>query len=208
MLLECTTCEAKVDAQVQLSYVASDDFAPSFRITFAKCPVCNSPFLASEEEDVFGDEWSKPQRLYPPPEVNHAATFPKPIQAAYDEARACYSAGAYTAAAVMCRKALEAICHEHGVSERTLAASLKVLRERGIVEQRLYEWADALRDAGNDAAHDVSITVAPEDASDLLDFTLALGEYLFTFRDRFEEFQKRRAARENDGGPKFRRLGV
>jgi hypothetical protein len=208
VLLECTTCEAKVDAQVQTSYVVSDEFAPSFRVTFAKCPVCNSPFLATEEEDVFGDDWGEPQRLYPAQEVNHAVTFPKPIQAAYNEARACYSAGAFTAAAVMCRKALEAICREHGVSERTLAASLKVLREQGVVEQRLYEWADALRDAGNEAAHDVSVTVAPEDASDLLDFTLALGEYLFTFRDRFEEFKKRRAARGSDDGPKFRPPGV
>lgn len=202
MLLDCPSCEAKVDARVQCSYVAPNEFA-SLRISLAKCPVCNAPFLATEEEDPFVDEWGKPQRLYPPPEVNHAATFPKPIQLAYDEARASYGAGSYTAAAVMCRKALEAICHEHGVSERTLAASLKLLRERGVVEQRLYEWAEALRDAGNDAAHDVNVTVSREDASDLLDFTLALGEYLFTFRDRFEEFRKRRASREN-GRPKLR----
>jgi hypothetical protein len=209
MLLECTTCDARVDASVVTSYVAhGGDLAPSFLITFARCPACASPFLATQEEDFGEHQWQAPQRLFPPPEVNSAATFPKPIQQAYSEARACYRAGAYTAAAIMCRKALEAICREHGADERTLAASLKVLRERGVVEQRLFEWADALRDAGNEAAHDVSVTVSAEDASDLLDFTLALGEYLFTFRDKFEQFQKRRSARGQDPGPKFRPAGV
>jgi chloramphenicol 3-O-phosphotransferase len=83
---------------------------------------------------------------------------------------------------------------------------LKEMRERGIVEQRLYDWADALRDAGNEAAHDVDVTVSAEDARDLLDFTLALGEYLFTFREKFETFKQRRASR-SDRVPQFRPAG-
>ena len=34
-----------------------------------------------------------------------------------------------------------------------------------------------------------------EDARDLLEFTKAILEYVYTFRQRFEAFQKRRAAR-------------
>ncbi len=49
---------------------------------------------------------------------------------------------------------------------------------------RLFEWADALRIAGNEAAHDVKVTTSKEDARDILELTNALLEYVFTFRDR------------------------
>lgn len=47
--------------------------------------------------------------------------------------------------------------------------------------------------SGNEAAHDVNVTISAEDARDILEFTNALLEYVFTFRDKFEEFKKRRA---------------
>ena len=70
--------------------------------------------------------------------------------------------------------------------------ALPELRDRGIIDLRLYDWADALRLVGNEAAHDVNVTVAPEDARDIVEFTNALLEYLFAFRERFERFEQRR----------------
>ena len=55
--------------------------------------------------------------------------------------------------------------------------------------------SDALRISGNEAAHDVNVTTSPEDARDILEFTNALLEYVFTFRDKFEEFKKRRSGK-------------
>jgi hypothetical protein len=49
------------------------------------------------------------------------------------------------------------------------------------------------------AAHDVSSTVSKEDARDLLDFTRALVEYIFTFTESFRKFQERRAKRHESG---------
>jgi Domain of unknown function (DUF4145) len=91
-------------------------------------------------------------------------------------------------------EALEAICHAHDVnSSGTLAAQLKKLKEDGVIESRLFEWAEELRTIGNDAAHEVGFVVSREDAEDTLEFTEALIEYIFTYRDKFEQFKKRRS---------------
>ena len=95
----------------------------------------------------------------------------------------------------MCRKTLEGVCAEHGFRERNLSGSLRAMKEAGAIESRLFEWADALRISGNEAAHGAELTTTAEDASDIIDFTSALMEYIFTFRDRFEHFKARRTAR-------------
>ncbi len=70
---------------------------------------------------------------------------------------------------------------------------LERLRDQGVIEGRLHEWADELRIVGNEAAHDVSVEVSAQDAADTLEFTRAVLEYAYTFRQRFERFRKRRA---------------
>jgi hypothetical protein len=45
---------------------------------------------------------------------------------------------------------------------------------------------------GNEAAHGVGTTVSKQDARDLLDFTTAIIDYLFSYRDQFEKFRTRR----------------
>ena len=139
-----------------------------------------------------GEVWDQPLILYPPTDsVNHDA--PQPIRTAFEEAGAAFRERAYTAAAIMCRKTLEGICASHGVTQRTLMQSLDQLRADGVIEARLYEWANALRIAGNEAAHDVRVTVSRDDARDMLDFTKAILDYTFSFRDKFEKFKARRA---------------
>jgi hypothetical protein len=57
----------------------------------------------------------------------------------------------------------------------------------------------SFEDAGNQAAHDVGVTVSREDAGDLLDFAEVVTEYLYTFRDKYEKFQSRRQERAKKG---------
>jgi len=45
---------------------------------------------------------------------------------------------------------------------------------------------------GNVAAHGVELSTTAEDAGDIPDSTNALIEYVFTFRDRFDQFKARR----------------
>jgi len=92
----------------------------------------------------------------------------------------------------MCRKVLEQICLVQNASGKNLAQMIDALKASGVIDKQLYEWADELRLAGNQAAHDVDANLDSTDAGDLLDFTEALAEYIFTLRKKFEEFQLRR----------------
>jgi hypothetical protein len=196
MIVDCPKCRAIVDAKELQHHYMHDDLAPTVRVTFAACPKCDSPFLGQALEDFIGYEQA--EQLFPALQSRLPEGIPPTIAAAYSEIQKCFRASAFTAAAIMCRKTLEGVCAEHGVQERNLAASLRAMKDSGAIENRLFEWADALRISGNEAAHSVELTTTPEDARDLLDFTTALIEYLFTFRDRFEQFKARRTARDID----------
>jgi hypothetical protein len=195
MIVECKQCQAVVNAEAVTgyNYVYEDENTRS-RVNavyeLCLCPRCQSPFLI-DQDNVYGV-----RVLYPPQDNRINPNLPALLKSAYYEAVSCFKAKAYTATAIMCRKTLEGICAEHGIKGNNLVKSLKELKDNGIIESRLYEWADALRISGNEAAHDVRVTISPEDARDILEFTNALLEYIFTFRDRFEQFKERRAKRE------------
>ena len=74
-----------------------------------------------------------------------------------------------------------------------MAKSLGKLKDQGVIESRLFEWAEELRVSGNKAAHGVDSTVSRQDCEDILEFTEALAQYVFTYRDKFQQFTKRRA---------------
>lgn len=197
MILYCKTCAARVNAEPLKHYGRGDPAeGPPERVSFLACPSCRDPFVVLQEDygnDQHGnDHLSDPEVLFPQV-ARLNPNLPKPILAAYSEADTCFRARSYTAAAIMCRKTLEGLCAEHGVTGKQLVGQLKELRDRGIIENRLFEWADALRISGNEAAHDVAVTVSQEDARDILEFTNALLEYVFTFRDKFDAWKKRRA---------------
>jgi hypothetical protein len=184
---------AEVVAQYEHIYTEGNDFADfTVRCQLLKCPNCENPFLITEDE-VFGT-----QVLYPHADNRINPNLPTPIKSAYREALVCFKSKAYTATAIMCRKTLEGICVENGATGNNLVVNLKTLKDKGIIESRLYEWADALRISGNEAAHDVNIAVSQENARDILEFTNALLEYIFTFRDKFEQFKQRRSANETN----------
>ncbi|WP_337289055.1 DUF4145 domain-containing protein [Candidatus Methylomirabilis sp.] len=183
-----------MDAIVEGTYAAFDEeIGLDFKYTLARCPRCGNPVLFSHA--VFPNGTSdETHQMYPAQQQQRvSAAVPPSIAMAFTEALNCFNAKAFTACAIMCRKTLEGICAEHGVNERTLLDSLKQLKDQGVIENRLFEWADALRIVGNEAAHDVTVLVSAQDAKDLTDFTNALLEYTFTFRDKFEQFKKRRA---------------
>ncbi len=204
MLVACEHCEARVSATVQgsfSSYIEGPDY--SFKYSLLQCPICKSPMLVQQNdeearwgnpEDYNDNPWSVPERIYPEPERGQLGlSVPDPIRKAFAEAYACYANGkAYTACAIMCRKVLEGICGTHGAEGNNLAARLKNLSDKGILDKRLYEWITTLRTVGNEAAHDVEVTVSRDDAKDLLDLAEAVSEYLYTFKEKFEAFKKRR----------------
>ena len=198
MILECKKCQAVVQAEELFTYdddEIDDGFPIPGRWTLSKCPICTTPLLTVQTEH--GGGWQTPNRVYPVQEKELNSSIPKSIREAFKEASVCFRAKAYTASAIMCRKTLEGICASHKIKERTLAGSLAKLKENGIIEARLFEWAEELRIFGNRAAHGVELKVKPQDAKDILEFTEALCEYVFTYRDKFEEFKARKEKEES-----------
>jgi hypothetical protein len=88
---------------------------------------------------------------------------------------------------------MEGLCKDQGATANNLMQALRQLKDSGVIDDRLFEWSDALRLTGNIAAHGVEFKVAREDAEDVLAFTEAIVDYVFAYRARFEEFKLRRA---------------
>jgi hypothetical protein len=197
MLVECRCCEAVVDGKLLSSYDIFDaDLSIPTKYSFLRCPKCSYPLLVYQED--YGRGWEESERLYPPKEKQVNPELPQPIKNAYQEALSAFKAKAYTASAIMCRKTLEGICSVHGIQAKSLASAIKEMKSKGIIESRLFEWAEALRISGNEAAHDVETTISAQDANDIVEFTDALLEYVFTFKDKFNEFIARR--KKTDSG--------
>jgi hypothetical protein len=196
VIIECAECRSYVEARECGAYERlSDGRGPSSLYTLLSCTKCGSPILVRQTNIgnmAEGDKWDTPFVLFPPSDLRVNPSAPRDIQAAFEEACACYRAHAFTASAIMCRKTLEGICAAHGVDERTLNASLRKMKETGLIDERLFDWSDALRVVGNEAAHSVGVSIAQPDAKDILEFTNAILDYMFSYRDRFEQFKKRR----------------
>jgi len=196
MIVECDHCNAYVEATQHGKFERlSDGSGPSTLFSLLQCNKCLSPLMI-EQSNVGnlaeGDIWDTPTRLFPQSKYRANPNAPENIQQAFSEAYICYRNRAYTAAAILCRKTLEGICKAHDVGERNLMASLNKMKETGLIDERLHEWSDALRHAGNAAVHDVEVTVSQADAQDILEFTNAILDYLFSYRERFENFKSRR----------------
>lgn len=144
--------------------------------------------VSAEEKEIYGDDVA----VYPALPRSMSAAVPKTLQDCFQEARACYQARAYTASAIMCRRALELLAIERGIKVRPLTAALTKLRDAGDIDQRLYDWCDALRLAGNQAAHDIGQNVTQMDAKDMNDLTEAIIDYVYVFQARYEDFKRRR----------------
>jgi len=193
MLVKCQSCNALVEgkelfkftANEWVEFIDSETIQMSVEYRLLQCPRCNGAILwFMDEHDNTGVLWPREDKV--------SFGLPRNIKNSLEEAITCFEGKAFTATAIMCRKALEGMCSEYEVEEETLEKSLLRMKELGVIEGKLHEWATALRMVGNEAAHDVKVTVKADDAKDIVDFTKALSEYLFTFKEKFESFMKRR----------------
>jgi Domain of unknown function (DUF4145) len=122
---------------------------------------------------------------------------PAPLRREFDEAQSCFSAKAYGATVVMVRRLLEGTCQENNVNVRQLRldGGLRKLREEGLIDDTLAQWANALRVLGNEGAHYTGKEVPRDDAEDALAFAEALLENIYILRKRFLVFAERRGKR-------------
>lgn len=163
---------------------------PPIEWRLVQCTNCWHPTLQAREDygRGFGDD--KPWIVFPAPQ-RISPSIPQPLRREWEEARTCLEAKTYTACGVMVRRTLEGTCKDQGVKAKTLAAGLRELRDKGLIDGLLAEWADALRVLGNQSAHFTGKEISREDAEDSLAFAEALLDHLYVLRKRFAEFKKR-----------------
>lgn len=199
LVIECPVCEAKSHGEVLADHIEFDGLADQYiRIALVKCPACSNAVVVGQSDmnppDAPQYLWSsRTRRLWPEPDRDLSSDIPEAVRKNIEEAQKCWRAGAYNACAVMCGRALEAVSHSFGTKKKVLAGGLQDLREAGVIDRRLYEWGDALRKDRNIGAHASATDISKTDATDLLEFTNAICDYVFVLSARFDRFMARKS---------------
>lgn len=139
------------------------------------------------------------------PTIDPPEHLPENILAAFTEGAKCLSIGCFNAAGTMFRLCVDfstsAFLPSQDVEglnnkiRRSLGLRLDWLFDKKILPEALRELSHCIKEDGNDGAH--AGTLSQADAEDLLDFTVALLERLYTEPKRLALAKERRAARRS-----------
>jgi Domain of unknown function (DUF4145) len=131
--------------------------------------------------------------------------LPKEIETVFREAATCLAVGCYNAAGTMFRLCVDLATRSMlpegnvpGLNEKTrrdLGLRIPWLLKAGLLPQALEELSSCIKEDGNDGAH--AGTLAKAEAEDLLDFTSALLERLYTEKERLRLAKERRESRRS-----------
>jgi len=202
MIIECPYCESKVDGKIIGEHISCSEEAPiPFKTVLLECPVCKESLLGCQELIQVGpeeEEWITGNRLWPQPTNSSHWLIPEIVRDSLDEAHKCYNGRAYSACAVMCGRALEGLCRISKTKSKNISGGLQELLERKIIDERLFQWGEALRKQRNLGAHATGEKISKADARDLLDFANAICEYIYVLSDKFEKFLKRQEKRQEE----------
>ena len=196
MIVECNRCESKVNAETIGYHDEVDrEMMETYRISLAKCPICGIALLVGQEEYQTGPDeyrYSPARRLWREPDNRIHGSIPSEARSSLEEAQRCYKARAFSACAVMCGKAVEAICVQH-TRENTLFKGLEALQKKGVIDGRLLEWGESLRHERNLGAHATGTKTTRDDARDILEFAVAICEYVYVLSEKYTEYKSRKA---------------
>jgi Domain of unknown function (DUF4145) len=190
---------------------------------FSVCRNCrrSTIFLISQKEINWNEreDWAHPERhkgslnryfnadrfisLVDKARINSPEHTPSNIAAVFSEGSSSVAVSNWNAAGAMFRLAINlatqpllpsgptpGLTHR---KRRDLGPRVGWLMENGLIAQDLYDLSECIREDGNDGAHDGTLT--KEDAADLLDFTVALFERMFTEPERLRLAKERRDKR-------------
>jgi uncharacterized protein DUF4145 len=194
VIVECPHCDSKVDCEEKGRFVIRKDGSPEPVHTYMlECRVCHQALFGWTEmiRTETKTEWGEFIRLWPAHDTDIPLEIPEIARQSLVEARLCFKAKAFSACAVMCGRTIEGVCKHHNPEIKNLAQGLRQLLDGDVIDNRLYEWGDALRIHRNLGAHATEEKVSREDAKDLLDFSLAICDYIFILNVKFERFQER-----------------
>ena len=172
-----------------------DDHYDVIEYALVVCGRCESVSLVESKYLEVPGEFSAPQGeqiLYPTNQQISTDELPENIARPYLDAARSFRVGLYEPCVIMCRKCLEAVCHQLGIVNGNLKRRLETLQKNGQIDLKLLTWANELRLIGNDAAHDLDIRIQQNDARDAFEFLEAILMYTFLLNERFENFKARR----------------
>jgi hypothetical protein len=217
-IIDCPHCKAKVGAEEKGSgsnarWVEEANEPLGEKIYVGTCPKCDSLLVGRAEQIRFEgyegeeyDEFSDIVRVYPKPVKRFSSyRIPKTATDSLDEADRSLQSNANTAATMMFGRALEAVCRDKLLTKDEikagkkimLAAGIKQLHEKKIIDARLFDWSQHLHAFRNIAAHpDDDFSISRDDAEDLQAFVYAIVEYIYDLTERYEEFKERQAERK------------
>lgn len=72
-----------------------------------------------------------------------------------------------------------------------LGDGIRRLKEKGLIDERLFDWSQQLHAFRNVATHPTDVPISRQDAADLLMFVYAIVEYIYDLADRYAEFKRR-----------------
>lgn len=195
----CSTCNAIVESGILYSYSYDVTWTDELQnngtaVYLCKCLNCEHPILYQEDFYNIEEHYFPSNNVQLFPDIENVAlkNAPEIVTNPYKEAFKCYRVQAYEASTIMCRKSIEAICKDKGETKGNLADKLKNLKEKKLLEDTFFNWANELRLIGNDGAHSHDLIVTKQDAKDALDFLDSLISYLYHLVDKYNELKLRR----------------
>lgn len=149
IVIDCPHCEVRIQAEAT-SWVTHEDSDAGFFLV--RCPSCRRPLFgtATTYQNQYNNwAWDTAERLWPTPSVGDLGlAIPDAARRDIKDAQKCLSHGIYSAAAVLCGRALERLIKEKA-GANMIGKGLAELKAKGIIDERLFAWAEALRKERN-----------------------------------------------------------
>ena len=190
----CTSCR-NATSSVPAGWIADHDDA-SIGYALIQCSHCYNLLVIQEEATVWDGEKlvpdSAPIVLWPGRDAPLSQEIPEAARKSFEEARACHRAGQSTAAAIMVRRTLEAVCADKGATGNNLYEQIDELRRMNVIEGNLTEWAHGLRLLGNVAVHEPTVFIGATEVQDALELADSLLIYAYVLNAKYNAFKDRR----------------
>lgn len=96
-------------------------------------------------------------------------------------------------ALMLSASAIDAMLKEKGYNNDTLYKRIKAATESGLLTKDMSDWAHEIRLSANEPRHadDDFDGATPKDAEQILEFAVALGEYLFILPERVKKWKEK-----------------
>lgn len=207
IVIDCPECGAVVKTEERGKIIRTNPYEPTEGDGYFlfECLSCQSVLLGyttwSIDHVLNKTEWkTRAERLYPTSfSTDLSPEIPASARRDITDAQKCFSHGIYSATAVLCGRALELLIKEK-TGKDMIAKGLLALKDKSIIDNRLFNWAEALRIERNIGAHASEEDTTKENAQDVIDFTIAIFDYVYVLSEKYEKYVVRKSATSKSDG--------